>query len=116
MSLVAAAPTVLINDFNVFEAVGSITISGSYVNNGVTFDLTPLGVTASSLPVLVDIVEMPASGVVGSGYTFIYALGTTIANGVIQAFSTGGTQAAASSFASLNIANLYYRVMFKKFL
>lgn len=115
MALVAATPTVLVNDFNVFEVIGTITISGSYVNNGVTFDLTPLGVTSSSLPIVVEIVEQPASGVVGSGYTFVYALGTTIANGVIQAFSTGGTQAAASTFASLNIASLIYRATFKKF-
>lgn len=115
MALVAQAPTALINNFNVFEAIGQITITGSYVNNGVTFDLTPLGVTTQSLPILAEIVEMSQSGVVGSGYTFEYALGTTIANGKIQAFSTGGTQAAASTFASLNIASLYYHVTFLKF-
>ena len=115
MSLVAAAPTALVNDFNIFEAIGPITVSGSYVNNGVTFDLTPLGVTSNSLPFLVEIVEMPASGSVGSGYTFTYELGTTIANGKILAFASGGTQAAASTFASLGIANIYYRALFLKF-
>ena len=115
MALVAATPTVVINNFNVFEAIGTITITGSYVTNGVTFDLTPLGLTSQALPMLVEITELPASGVVGSGYTFIYALGTTIANGKIQAFSTGGTQAAQSTFASLNIANLTYRVTVLKF-
>ena len=114
MALVAATPTVIVDNFNIFEAIGSITISGSYVNNGVTFDLTPLGVASSQLPLIVEIVEQPASGVVGSGYTFIYALGTTIANGKIQAFSTGGTQAAVATFASLSIAGLYYRVVFQK--
>jgi hypothetical protein len=116
MALVITTPSVpAIDNFNVFEFIGPITISGSYVTNGVTFDLTPLGAISASLPISVQIFEMPASGVVGSGYTFIYALGTTIANGVIQAFSTGGTQAAQSTFASLGIANLYYRVAFKKF-
>lgn len=116
MALVPATPTRITDNFNVWEYVGAITITGSYVNNGVTFDLSGLGAPSNSLPDLVEIVEMPASGVVGSGYTFIYALGTTQANGKIQAFSTGGTQAAASTFASLNIANLYYLVRFPKFL
>lgn len=115
MSLVAAAPTRTSNVFNVFEIFGSITISGSYVTNGVTFDLTPLGAQSGALPDYVEIIEMPASGVVGSGYKFIYALGTTQANGKIQAFSTGGTQAAQSTFASLSIANLYYKAQFSKF-
>ena len=115
MSLVAAAPTRSINKFNVFEMFGSITISGSYVNNGVTFDLTPLGAESNSLPDVVEIIEMAANGVVPSGYTFRYALGTTIANGKITAFASGGTQAAVATFASLNIANLYYRAQFLKY-
>ena len=115
MALVAAAPTVVIDNFNTFEFIGPITITGSYATNGVTFDLTPLGAISNSLPIDAVITEVPASTVVGSGYTFIYALGTTIANGVIQAFSTGGTQAAVATFASLNIASLTYRIVFKKF-
>lgn len=43
MALVAAAPTVVIDNFNTFEFIGPITITGSYATNGVTFDLTPLG-------------------------------------------------------------------------
>jgi hypothetical protein len=116
MPLVAGTPSVPpVNNFNVFEAIGPITITGSYVTNGVTFDLTPTGVPSNSLPIEVTITEVPASGVVGSGYNFVYALGTTIANGVIQAFSTGGTQAAVATFASLNIASLTYRAVFRKF-
>ena len=116
MSLVAAAPTVpAIDNFDVFEFIGPITISGSYVNNGVTFDLTPLGALSSSLPIAVEITETAASGVVPSGYSFVYVPGTTIANGVILAFASGGTQAAASTFASLAITGLTYRAVFKKF-
>ena len=115
MSLVAAAPTRTSNVFNVFQVFGPITISGSYVNNGVTFDLTPLGAISNSLPDYVEIFEMAAAGVVPSGYGFVYQLGTTIANGKIVAFSTGGTQAAVATFASLNIANLYYKAQFVKF-
>jgi hypothetical protein len=117
MALVAATPTVpAIDNFNVFEFIGPITITGSYVTNGVTFDLTPLGAISNSLPILVDIIEMPASGAVASGYSFNYAFGTTIANGVIQLLSGVGTQAAQSTFASLGVASLYYRVVFKKYL
>lgn len=116
MALVAAAPTVAIDNFNVFEYIGTITITGSYVNNGVTFDLTPLGAISNSLPLIVDIIEMPASGAVASGYSFNYAFGTTIANGKIQVLASAGTQAAASTFVSLGIASLYYRATFTKFL
>ena len=116
MSLVAQTPTVpAINNFNVFEFIGSITISGSYVNNGVTFDLTPLGALSNSLPIRVEITETAASTVVPSGYTFVYVPGTTIANGVIVAFASGGTQAAVATFASLNITGLQYRAVFNKF-
>lgn len=117
MSLVATTPTRVSDKFNVFEVFGKITISGSYVTNGVTFDLTPLlGLAPSnSLPDWVEIIEMPASGVVGSGYNCIYAFGTGITNGVIQAFSSGGTQAAVATFASLGIVSLYYKVQFSKF-
>lgn len=116
MSLVVAAPSVEINNFNVFEFIGSVTVSGSYVTNGVTFDLTPLGAASNSLPLIVDIIESPASGAVASGYSFNYGFGTTIANGVIQVLASTGTQAAQSTFASLGIASLYYRVTFRKFL
>lgn len=116
MALVAATPSVpAIDNFDVFEFIGTITITGSYVTNGVTFDLTPLGALSNSLPILVDIVESPASGAVASGYSFNYAFGTTIANGVIQVLASAGTQAAQSTFASLGIVSLYYRVVFKKF-
>lgn len=116
MALVVATPTVEINNFNVFEFIGPITITGSYVTNGVTFDLTPLGALTNSLPLIVDIIEMPASGAVASGYSFNYVFGTTLANGLIQVLASTGTQAAQSTFASLGIASLYYRVTLKKFL
>ena len=116
MALVAGAPTRTTNNFNIFEIFGPITISGSYVTNGVTFDLTPLGALSNSLPDYVQIIEMAASGVVPSGYGFVYAFGTTIANGKIVSFASGGTQAAVATFASLNIASLYYRAVFPKFI
>jgi hypothetical protein len=116
MALVAAAPTRVTNNFNIFEIFGPITVTGSYATNGVTFDLTPLGALSNSLPDYVEIFEVAASGVVPSGYGFVYQLGTTIANGKIIAFASGGTQAAVATFASLNIANLYYKAQFVKFM
>jgi hypothetical protein len=116
MAFVAQAPTASIDNFSVFEYIGTITVSGSYVTNGVTFDLTPLNALSNSLPIIVDILELPASGAVASGYSFNYGFGTTIANGVIQVLSAAGTQAAQSTFSSLGIASLYYRATFKKFL
>lgn len=118
MPLVAAVPTRVSDKFNVFEIFGAIAVSGSYVNNGVTLDLTPLIALAPSsavLPDWVEITEMPASGAIASGYTFRYAFGTGITNGKVQAMNGAGTQAAASTFASLGIVSIYYRVQFTKF-
>lgn len=116
MSLVAATPTRITDNFNILEYFGAVTVSGSYVTNGVTFDLSVLSAPSNSLPDEVEIVEMPASGNVASGYTFRYAFGTTQANGKIQVMNGAGTQAAQSTFASLGIVNLYYRARFPKFL
>ncbi len=115
MALVAGTPTRITNNFNIIEVVGPITITGSYVTNGVTFDLSTLGIPSNSLPDLVQIEEIPASGAVSSGYQFNYAFGTTQANGKIQVLASPGTQAAQSTFASLGIVNLYYIARFPKF-
>lgn len=114
MSLTAGTPTRVSNNFNVFEVFGPITISGSYVTNGVALDLTGL-CQSNSLPDSVQIIEMPASGAVASGYQYNYAFGTTQANGVVQVLNGAGTQAAQSTFASLGIVSLYYKAVFPKF-
>lgn len=114
MALAAATPTRVTNNFNIFEAFGSITVSGSYVVGGDTLDLSQLGIPSNSVPDEVDIIEQPPSGTTASGCDYRFALGTTQANGKVQVFK-GGTQETAVTYASLNVANLYYRARFLKF-
>lgn len=114
MALVAGQPIRLTNNFNVFEAFGPITVSGSYVVNGDTLALNGIGVPSNSVPDQVDIVEQPPSGTAASGCDYRWVPGTTQANGAVQVFK-GGTQETAVTYASINVANLYYRARFLKF-
>lgn len=115
MSLAAGQPTRVTNNFNIIEAFGPITQSGSYATGGDTLDLSGIGVPSNSVPDYVEIIEKPPSGTTASGYTFRYAPGTTQANGLVQAFASGGSQLGAVTYASVNIANLYYLARFAKF-
>jgi hypothetical protein len=118
MSLTAGAPTRVSNVFNSFRAVGPITTAGNYVTNGVTLDLTPLltnGVLSNSLPDFVEIIENPASGQTGSGANWVYALGTTNANGKVIGYSSQGSQLAQTSFAGFGVNGLTYRAQYPKF-
>jgi hypothetical protein len=94
MSATAGTPTVIINNFNVFEAIVPITLAGSYTTGGGD-TLSFLGIVASnSVPLFVDIQEMPPAGTVASGILWRFAVGTSQANGKLQAFIPGGTAAA----------------------
>jgi hypothetical protein len=92
MAVVAATPTVIINNFNVFEAIVPLTTSGSYAAGGDVLNLIGI-VPSNSVPVYVDIQEMPAVGTTASGLTFRFAVGTTQANGKMQVFQSGGSNA-----------------------
>lgn len=63
---------------------GTLTFSGNYPNFG---DMMNLGqfdaIKSQSLPTKVEIYEMPAAGTAPSGFTYTYALGTTLANGQV---------------------------------
>ena len=114
MALAAGTPTRITDNFNIFEVLGPITVSGSYVVGGDALSLIGL-VQSDSLPDQVEIFEMPPVGTTASGCTYNYALGTTQANGKVQAF-LGGTQLTAETYASVNVANLFYRARFLKFI
>jgi len=115
MGLAAQQPTRISNNFNVFEVQGNITQSGSYAPGGDTLDLSGLGVPSNSVPDSVTIDEEPPTGTVASGYTFRYARGSGQNNGKVQAFSSGGNELGAVTYASVNIANLRYTARFLKF-
>jgi hypothetical protein len=163
MAVTAGTPSVIINNFNVFEAIVPLTTSGSYsTGGGDTLSLIGI-VPSNSVPVFVDIQEMPSTGTVASGLLFRFAVGTTQANGKMQIFQSGGTVAAPTintvtdagsptktlgeltgalstngavtgitgvqapaftgataelgsvTYASVNVANLIARVVYKKF-
>jgi hypothetical protein len=100
MGATAGTPTVIINNFNVFEAILPITLAGSYVNGGgVTLDLTGI-VPSNSAPLLVELHEQPPAGTVASGIQWIFSVGTTQANGKIQAFVNAGFTPAGTNAAS----------------
>jgi hypothetical protein len=94
MPVVAGTPTVIINNFNVFEAIVPLTLSGSYPGIAAGDPLSLIGIVPSnSVPIFVDIQEEPAAGTLASGVVWKFAPGTTQANGALQAFIAGGVTA-----------------------
>ena len=94
MGVVAGTPTVIINNFNVFEAIVPLTLSGSYPGTAAGDTLSLIGIVPSnSVPIFVDIQEEPAAGTLASGVVWKFAPGTTQANGALQAFVAGGVTA-----------------------
>lgn len=98
-------------------AFGTIALTGSYVSGGDTLDLTKyawqsLNLVTTQNPIMVIIVEVPVEGTAGSGYTFIYASGTTLATGGVQVFQ-GGTQLSAGAYpAAITGAVINARIEF----
>ena len=84
-----------------FIATGTITLTGSYVSNGDTLDLSQLGIPSSQLPTRVEIFEItPAPGPAYGGI-YTYVPGTTQANGLMQLNVSAGTQTAAAAYSGL---------------
>ena len=80
---------------------GTITLTGNYVTNGDTLDLSGLGAPSSGLPTRVEIFEItPAPGPAYGGI-YTYVPGTTQANGLLQLNVSAGTQTAASAYSGL---------------
>lgn len=116
MSLTAATPEYVANKHNTFEVEGSVTTAGNYATHGVTLDLSATCPT-NSAPYEVKIYEQPPTGTSASGNQYVYAKGTTPANGAVQVFAPGGTEVTnGTSFAAAGVANLRYKATFPKFL
>lgn len=116
MSLTASAPDQpVVNNFNMFEATGTITTAGNYATHGVTLDLSNL-VPTNSAPISVLIFEQPPTGTSASGNSYVYAKGTTPANGAVQVFQGTTEVTNGTSFTSAGVANLRYYARFKKFI
>lgn len=117
MSL-AASVTNILNVFNEFVVEGSIAATSTVPASptGDTLDLSTLGVASNSLPTHVVVYENPPSGTAAWGGLFVYAQGTTQANGTVQMFTSAGTPVSGTpTYASLGITTLYFRASFKKF-
>jgi len=107
MPAAAGTPTVIINNFNTFEAIVPLTLSGSYPGSaaGDPLDLTGI-VPSNSVPLFVDIQEQPPAGTLASGILWRFAAGTTQANGAIQAFvGKGFTPAGTNAASTLSIGS-----------
>jgi hypothetical protein len=100
MSATAGTPTVIVNNFNIFEIFLPITLAGSYpgTSAGDTLDLTGI-VPSNSVPVFVDVQEQPPAGTLASGILWRFAVGTTQANGALQAFTSAGFTPAGTNSA-----------------
>ena len=93
MPVAAGTPTVVVDNFNIFEAIVPLTLSGSYPGTaaGDPLDLSKIGIPSNSVPLFVDIKEAPPAGTLPSGISWNFAPGTTQANGALQALVTGAS-------------------------
>ena len=124
MPVAAGTPTVVVDSFNIFEAIVPLTLSGSYPGTvaGDPLDLSKIGIPSNSVPLFVDIKEAPPAGTLPSGVTWNFAPGTTQANGALQALVGGAAVSDPQAnlgnvtYASVTAANLVARVVYRKFL
>lgn len=102
---------------NEIVLLGTLTLTANYgggATNGDTINFSGLDqVKSSSVPTQIDIYEAPAAGTAATGYSFIFAPGTTQANGVVQLFNgtTQYTQGSAYSAGQLG-AVIKFRAYF----
>jgi hypothetical protein len=107
MPVVAGTPTIIINNFNVFEAIVPLTLSGSYPGTaaGDPLDLTGI-VPSNSVPIFADVKEIQPAGTATSGVKWDFAVGTTQANGALLAqISAGFTPAGTVAKPSFTVKN-----------
>ena len=71
---------------------GIITLSGSYTANGDTLSFLGLGINSDQVPNKVEIYEATPAPGPASGYQFVFLPGTNQGNGLMEIFSTEGTQ------------------------
>lgn len=87
--------------------VGTVTFSGSYTAGGDTLNLAnDQSIVSQVAPVRCEIYEEPSSSQTSTGYQFVYAKGTTLANGKIQINSSQGNPFSGSygtTFASTKV-------------
>lgn len=106
-----------------FIAEGAITLTGNYATPGNTLDLSALGVPSNAVPNRVEVYEEPTAGNAPIGYLFVYAKGTTQANGKLQVLQCAGSAAPAAEIPdgaypaalTTNTANIRFKAWFPSF-
>jgi hypothetical protein len=76
--------------------LGTLTFSGTYSTGGDTLSFAVAGVNAYVAPLRVEVYEQPTTSQTAVGDVFIYAKGTTAANGKLQIFTSSGSQYSGS--------------------
>ena len=101
-----------------FVVDGTLTLSGSYTTGGDPMSLAGL-VPSNSLPNRVEVYQAPAVGNAPLAFNFLYAFGTTQANGGLQVLTWAtGSQVAGSGYdgaLTAATANIRFRAWFTKF-
>ena len=122
------------NTQNLLIVAGTLTLSGNYGTSGshgdvINFTNTGDFIKSSQPPERVEIFENPAAGSAFLGYGYIYAQGTTMANGQLMIQGTpaaGGAEVGATEYTqgaaysagtpSLAGAVLHFRAWFPSFI
>ena len=93
---------------------GVIAFSGNYATGGDTLSFAGTNkINSRSAPNRVELYEEPlAATQTATGYTFVFAKGTTQANGKIQIFSAEGTQFSGSYGSTFSTTVVKVRAWF----
>ncbi len=85
-------------------AYGTIDLAGSYVTNGVTLDLSKLGIPAALPPVRVEIWSQVSQGAAALKDFYTYIPGTAQSDGKVQVV-VNNAEMAATAFATTTPTN-----------
>ena len=99
---------------------GTITLAGSYTTNGVTLDLSHLGIPSNGKPTVFYAWSTVAQGAAIVIENYVYVPGTSQANGMLQ-IGVAGAEMAATAFATTSPTNqtsyvLHFQAEFPAFI
>lgn len=115
MAVVFALDNVLGNPDTTFRDgiyTGTLTFSGTYTAGGDTLSFAVAGVLSNVAPLFVQVYEQPTTAQTAVGDVFIYAKGTTAANGKLQIFTSSGSQYSGSPGTTFGTTTVKCRAWF----
>lgn len=92
--------------------LGTLTFSGTYTSGGDTLSFGVVGVLSNVAPLRVEVYEQPTTAQTAVGDLFIYAKGTTAANGKLQIFTASATQYSGSPGTTFGTTTVKCRAWF----